>query len=125
MKLNYPFQFLFCLFSLFSFSQQMPIDFSDNSDFFSVWGGSTFATIPSPTDSNNTVGEFSRSNSSSEQGHYIDINVSIDLDYDDEITLQFYAFDPNMHDVVIKINYDNSHINIYTIHKVLVDIAYK
>mgnify|MGYP001586585845 CR=1 FL=1 len=113
MKLNYPFQFLFCLFSLFSFSQQMPIDFSDNSDFFSVWGGSTFATIPSPTDSNNTVGEFSRSNSSSEQGHYIDVNVSIDLDYDDEITLQFYAFDPNLHDVVIKLeNGENENIEV-------------
>jgi len=113
MKLNYTVITLFVFFGHLSFSQQMPIDFLDNSDFFSVWGGSTFAMIPSPTDSNNTVGEFSRSNSSMEQGHYIDLNVSIDLDYDDEITLQFYAFDPNTHEVVIKLeNGENQNIEV-------------
>ena len=95
--------FFLILISQLAFSQQMPIDFSDGSDSFSVWGGSTFATRPSPTDSNNTVGEFSRSNSPSEQGYYIDLTRSIDLDVENNITLMFYAFDPNSHTITLKL----------------------
>lgn len=94
---------LLILVSQVSFSQQMPIDFSDNSDVFSVWGGSTFTTRTSPTDSGNIVGEFVRSNSSSEQGQYIDLIRSIDLDSHDTITLLFYAFDPISHTIIIKL----------------------
>ncbi len=86
-----------------SFSQQMPIDFSDGSDNFSFWGGSTFATVPSPSDSNNNVGQFNRSNSPSEQGHYIDLTRPIDLDVENTITLMFYAFDPNSHTIILKL----------------------
>lgn len=91
------------LISQSALSQQLPIDFSYSSHNFNVWGGSTFAIIPSPTDSNNQVGQFFRSNSSTEQGHYIDLNQAIDLDVEDEITLQFYAFDPNSHTIVVKL----------------------
>ena len=94
---------LFLIFSEFAFSQQLPIDFSYGSHNFNVWGGSTFAVIPSPTDSDNEVGQFFRSNSTMEQGHYIDLNQTIDLDMEDEITLQFYAFDPNSHTIIIKL----------------------
>ena len=96
------FFFLICI-SQLAFSQQMPIDFSDSVETFNVWGGSTFATRPSPTDSNNAVGEFARSNSASEQGHYIDLTRSIDLDVENTITLMFYAFDPNSHTVILKL----------------------
>jgi len=89
--------------SQLAFSQQMPIDFSESSENFNVWGGSTFATRPSPTDSNNTVGEFARSNSPAEQGHYIDLTRSIDLDAESIITLMFYSFDSNSHTIIIKL----------------------
>ena len=101
------------LISQISVGQQMPIDFEDGSDNFSVWGGSTFATAQSPTDSNNSVGQFFRSSSALEQGQYIDLVRSIDLDVDNTITLMFYAFDPNLHNVVLKLELGvNSDIEI-------------
>ena len=104
MKLVY----LFCvavllLISQLSFSQEMPIDFSDASDSFTVLGGGTFVTRVSPTDSNNTVGEFFRTASSGAQSHYIDLAKSIDLDVEKNITLSFYAFDPNSHTIGVKL----------------------
>ncbi|MGC1205277.1 MAG: family 16 glycosylhydrolase [Flavobacteriaceae bacterium] len=104
---------LLLLFSQFTFAQQMPIDFSDNSDNFNVWGGSTFAKVSSPTESNNFVGEFFRSSSTSEQGQYIDLIRPIDLDFDDEITLMFYASDNNSHTIIVKLeNGENPNIEV-------------
>ena len=60
--------FLNCQLSL---GQQMPIDFSDSAENFSVWGGSGFSTRTSPTDANNTVGQFVHAASAGEQGFYI------------------------------------------------------
>jgi len=84
-------------------SQQMPIDFSSNSDTFNVWGGATFSILPSPTDAGNPTGEFFRSNNPDEHGHFIDLSQPIDLDTEDEITLRFYAFDSNSHTVHVKL----------------------
>lgn len=103
MKKIYFFFLLFNYILSVSFAQQMPLDFSESSDTFSVFGGSTFAIIPSPTDSNNPVGQFFRSNSSALQGHYIDLVQPIDLDVQNEVTLKFFAFDPNMHTIVVKL----------------------
>jgi len=94
---------LIVLSTILTLAQQTPLDFSSNSHTFSVWGGSTFAIEPSPTDASNLTGEFFRSASSSLQGHYIDLGRPIDLDTNDEITLRFYAFDTNSHDVVVKL----------------------
>ncbi|GAB5563852.1 MAG: hypothetical protein Wins2KO_09150 [Winogradskyella sp.] len=93
----------FCLSLSLLNSQQTPIDFSDSSHNFNVWGGSTFAVVPSPTDANNLTGEFFRSNSTEEQGHYLDLSNPIDLDIEDEITMSFYSFDPNSHTVIVKL----------------------
>lgn len=97
-----PFVFLL-LVSHICFAQQMPIDFSDPSDNFTTWGGSTFTILPSPTDSNNPTGEFFRSSSTSQQGQYIDLMTPINLDVEDEITLKFHAFDANSHTIVVKL----------------------
>lgn len=91
------------LISQLSFSQQMPIDFSDSADNFSVWGGSGFSKRPSPTDSNNTVGQFFKDSSTGSQGFYIDLSRSIDLDFQKTITLSFYAFDTNTHTIGLKL----------------------
>ncbi len=86
-----------------SFSQQTPIDFSDSSHNFSVWNGSTFVILPGPEDLNNQTGQFFRSSSTDEQGQYIDLTRPIDLDVEEEITLRFYSFDTNSHNVVVKL----------------------
>lgn len=95
--------FLSALLISVTYSQQMPIDFSSSSDNFNVWGGATFSIVPSPTDANNPTGEFFRSDSPDEHGHFIDLSEPIDLDNEDEITLKFYAFDSNSHTVYVKL----------------------
>jgi len=87
----------------FSFGQQMPIDFSDSAENFNVWGGSGFSTRTSPTDANNTVGQFVHAATAAEQGFYIDLSRPIDLDFQKTITLLFYAFDPNSHTIGLKL----------------------
>ncbi len=104
MKYNYIKLFVLTIIGFqFSFSQQLPIDFSYTSDTFNNWGGSSFAIINSPTDSNNKVGQFTRSASAGSQGQYIDLTKSIDLNVEDEITLNFYAFDAYAHNIVVKL----------------------
>ena len=80
----------------------MPLDFSDNADVFTGFGGTTFAQIGDPNDSNNTIGQFARSNSAA-QGMYIDLLEPVDLDIEDEITLRFYPTDGNSHTVIVKL----------------------
>lgn len=103
MKINYALILYFTFSFSLLFSQQTPIDFSESSHNFNVWGGSTFTIVPSPTDASNPTGEFFRSSSAAEQGHYIDLAQPIDLDTEDEITMRFYAYDPNAHNVVVKL----------------------
>ena len=94
-------------------AQQMPIDFSESAENFSVWGLSTFAKRPSPTDSSNIVGEFFHGASAAEQGYFIDLTRPIDLNSQSTITLLFYAFDPNTHTVTLKLERgDNGNIQI-------------
>ncbi len=100
---NYSLTLLFSMAFTLLTAQQMPIDFSDSSDNFNVWGGSTFTILPSPTDPGNPTGEFFRTSSAAEQGQYIDLAQPVDLDTEDEITMRFYAFDPNPHTVVVKL----------------------
>lgn len=97
----------------FAFSQQMPIDFSDISDVFSNWGGSTFTTVPSPTNPNDTVGQFGRTGSVSEQGNYMDLDRSVDLNLNDKIRFKFFAYDTNSHTVIVKLeNGTNANIEV-------------
>ena len=94
--------FLF-IFSLVAFAQQTPIDFSNSSHTFTSFGGSTFVILPGPVDTNNDTGQFFRDASPGGQGNYIDLSNPIDLDVEDEITLRFYSFDPNTHNIVVKL----------------------
>ena len=103
LKKNTSYTLIILLFSMFSFSQQTPIDFSDSSHTFSSWGGSTFTILPGPEDSNNDTGQFFRNDSAAEQGNYIDLSRPVNLDIEDEITLKFYSFDTNPHNIVVKL----------------------
>ncbi|WP_239000285.1 family 16 glycosylhydrolase [Hyunsoonleella ulvae] len=85
------------------FSQQMPIGFSFQSDNFTSFGGSSFSRRVSPSDGSNMVGEFFNNGSDPWQGFTIDLIRSIDLDFQKTISLDFYAFDPNGHQVMLKL----------------------
>ena len=91
------------LVTLVSFSQQMPIDFENSNHVFSGFTGSSFATVNDPTNSSNKVGQFNNNGSAADQGFYIDLNRDIDVTNQKEITLSFYAFDPNQHTITLKL----------------------
>ncbi|WP_246277528.1 family 16 glycosylhydrolase [Winogradskyella ursingii] len=84
-------------------AQQMPIDFSDNADNFIGFANSSFSFATDPEDSTNSVGQFFNDGSESWQGFYIDLASPIDLNSEKIITLSFYAFDPNVHNIYVKL----------------------
>ena len=95
--------FIFFIVSQLSFSQNMPIDFSDASDDFIAFSGSSFSFNTNPDDSSNAVGQFHNDGSSNWQGFKLDLTSSIDLDFQNTISLSFYGFDPNTHNIVLKL----------------------
>lgn len=95
------------------FSQQMPLDFENNNHVFGGFSGSSFSTRNSPDNSNNKVGQFNNNGSTADQGFYIDLTRDIDLNNQKEITLQFYAFDPNSHTILLKLeNGSNADVEV-------------
>ncbi|MEH6537262.1 MAG: family 16 glycosylhydrolase [Psychroserpens sp.] len=103
MKSLYSFIFLVLFVSQFAFSQQLPIDFSDTNDDFIAFGNSSFSVNTDPQDVNNDVGQFFNDGSNATQGFYLDLNQPIDLDFQQTITLSFYSFDPNQHNILLKL----------------------
>ena len=87
----------------FSFAQQMPIDFSDPAENFSSFLGSSFSFNTDPQDPTNDVGQFSNSGSDAWEGFYLDLQRAIDLDFQNTISLSFYAFDSNAHTILLKL----------------------
>lgn len=102
MKNTYLFLSLLILGQL-TFSQQMPLDFSDPQERFSGFSGSSFSFRDDPDDSSNRVGQFFNDGSTAIQGFFLDLNRSIDLDFQKTISLSFYAFDPNAHTITVKL----------------------
>lgn len=84
-------------------SQQMPLDFSDASDDFTPFGNSGFSRRISPSDGSDMVGEFYNDGSDPWQGFTIDLAQAINLGSQNSITLDFYAFDPNNHTIMVKL----------------------
>jgi beta-glucanase (GH16 family) len=104
MKSNCTSLFLVFLFiSHLSFSQQMPIDFSDALENFTAFAGSDFSFSVDPNDSENEVGQLFNDGSEPWQGFTLDLTSSIDLDFQNTISLSFYGFDPNTHNIVLKL----------------------
>ena len=94
---------VFLFLSHLSFGQQMPVDFSDPSENFSSFLGSSFSFNTDPQDPSNDVGQFSNSGSNIWEGFYLDLQRAIDLDFQNTISLSFYGFDSNAHTVLIKL----------------------
>ena len=97
----------------------MPLDFSDSSDEFIPFAGSEFIFFEDPNDNENIVGNFFNDGSEPWQGFYIDLNYPVDLDFQNTISLSFYAFDSETHTVLLKLeNGENPDV------QVAVDIPY-
>ena len=83
------------------FSQQMPIEFNSSQDNFIGFEGSSFATRLDPTDDANKVGQFHNNGTNSNQGFFLD--VPVDINDKKIITLSFFSFDPNNHNILLKL----------------------
>jgi beta-glucanase (GH16 family) len=86
-----------------SFSQQTPIDFSQQAHQFTAFANSGFAFNVDPTNPSNDVGQFFNDGSQDWQGFYLDLSNPMDLASEQVITLSFYQFDPNMHTIMVKL----------------------
>ena len=85
------------------FSQQMPIDFENNNHVFSGFSGASFSTRNDPDNASNKVGQFNNNGNDANQGFWIDLTRDIDITNQKEIILSFYAFDPNTHTILLKL----------------------
>lgn len=103
MKQHYKLFSLFLFISTLCFSQQMPLDFSDSNDEFEGFNGTSFAIRQDPQNATNQVGEFGNNGGNTNQGAFIDLIREIDLDQGKIINIRFFAFDPNSHDIKIKL----------------------
>ena len=96
------------LFTLFiitfqaSFAQQMPIDFSDPQENFGTFGGASFSLATDPSNSGNDVGRIVNTGGLWE-GVYLNLSRAIDLDFQKTISLSFYSYDANNHNIVLKL----------------------
>ena len=103
MKLNYFLTTFTFLSTWILFSQQMPINFSDGAHAFAAFGNSGFSFNTDPDDGSDAVGQFFNDGSDSWQGFYLDLVTPVDLDAEQVITLSFYQFDPNSHNIMVKL----------------------
>lgn len=106
------------LLSIFNvYSQQIPFNFSTDADSFIGFDGSSFAfRTDLPSSSSNRGGQFFNSGSNASQGFYIDLNQPIVLSEDNKVfTLLFYSFDPNNHNILLKLEDDaNTNVEVKT-----------
>ncbi|WP_400078474.1 family 16 glycosylhydrolase [Winogradskyella sp. R77965] len=113
MKVNYILIVFVFNYSLLSFSQQMPIDFSDSQDIFMTFGNSSFSSIVDPEDSANSVGQLVNDGTEPWQGFYMDLVAPVNLDESQVITLSFYQYDSNPHNILVKLeNGDDSDVEV-------------
>lgn len=99
---SYLLTILLVLTTVFCTAQTMPIDFATNEDSFVPFGGTSFSLRADPDDGANQVGEFFNGGAVWE-GFFLDLNPQLDLDERQLITLRFYAFDGNAHNVMVKL----------------------
>lgn len=103
MKFNYLFTFLLFFVLYFGFSQNLPLDFSDNQHPFVGFSGSDFSFNTDPENGGNDVGQFFKNGNDSWQGFFLDLSSSINIEENQVVTLSFYQFDPNNHSITVKL----------------------
>lgn len=113
MKKKYILFLLLSILALPIFSQQMPLNFENDNHNFTGFSGAGFATRNDPDNASNKVGQFNNNGTIADQGFFIDLTRDINLDNEKEITLQFFAFDPNSHTILIKLeNGSNADVEV-------------
>lgn len=100
------FAILFCIVQ-FSGAQQLPLDFEGSQYPFTGFSGASFSFRGDPQLGGNNVGQFFNDGSQPSQGFFIDLSTPADLSTDQNITLKFFAFDPNAHSVLLKLENGN------------------
>ncbi|GAK76674.1 beta-glucanase precursor [Nonlabens ulvanivorans] len=91
----------------FAQAQQFPLDFEGNQFPFTGFSGSSFSFRTDPLQSSNNVGQFFNDGNQSNQGFFRDLSTAVDLNVDQNVTLRFYAFDPNAHSILLKLENGN------------------
>lgn len=113
MKLKIRLLLVFTVFISQVFSQQLPIDFSSDNNNFIAFAGSGFAfRTVSPSSTINRGGQFNNDGLEAYQGFYLDLAQPIILDNDNKLfSLQFYSFDPNDHNIILKLE-DSANMDV-------------
>lgn len=84
-------------------AQQLPLDFEGGLHPFTGFSGSSFSFRADPVVPTNNVGQFFNDGGQANQGFFIDLSAPVNLATEQTLTLRFYAFDPNAHTVLLKL----------------------
>ncbi len=99
-----------------AYSQSLPFDFSNSNQTFVGFAGSSFSFNTNPNNSSDQVAQFFNNGSDPWQGFTINLATPIDLSFQNTISLNFYAFDPNTHNIVVKLeNGSNPNVQVTNI----------
>ena len=83
--------FFFLCISSNVFAQNLPLDFENNQDNFTSFGGCTFYSQPDPSDASNTVGVIQNAGNDLYEGVYLDLTPNINFDNSKLVTFDFYS----------------------------------
>ena len=83
--------FFFLCISSNVFAQNLPLDFENNQDNFTGFGGCTFYSQPDPSDATNTVGVIQNAGNDIYEGVYLDLIPNINFDNSKLVTFDFYS----------------------------------
>lgn len=98
--------FLLLCFSSTLWSQDLPLDFENNQDFFNGFSNCEFYTQTDPTDSSNTVGVIQNSGSNLYEGIYLDLTPA--ANFDDSKLIRFDFFSNNGQNTSIQVKFEGS-----------------
>jgi beta-glucanase (GH16 family) len=98
------------------FGQSLPFDFSNSNQSFIGFSGSNFSFNTDPTNGANPVAQFFNDGSSTWQGFTVNLADSIDLGFQNTLSLNFYGIDTNTHNIVMKLeNGVNANVQVTVI----------
>lgn len=121
MKFHYKITSLLFFVAVWCYAQQLPLDFNSNNHTFNVFGEVASAAPPNKfdiftneQDGTDKVGRFfiDGSNPDPWQGFYIDLAQPINLDNNKILTLDFFKYDGDSHNVMIKLEQGGSNPNV-------------
>lgn len=87
-------------------SQNLPLDFENNEDFFTAFGNCIFYTQTDPTDSSNTVGVIQNSGSNLYEGVFLDLSPHANFDNTKIVRFDFYS--NNAQNTTIQVKFEGS-----------------